>query len=340
MSPADFRSDNLAPVAPEFLSALAACNAEAAGATGRDRLAQEADRRFSALLGAPAHVIPVATGTAANALGLALAAGPGDAIACHEAAHIIVGFESGAVPFMTGGAALIGLAGGHGLIDPDGFARLVAAPPPGGGRWAALSLTQATEAGTLYTPAQIRALADAAHARGMVVHMDGARLAQAVAAGGGDAAAMTAAAGIDILSFGVTKVGGMSADAVVVFGPRREEQAALLHKRSGHTLAKRQFQLVQLLTAIEDGLWLRLGGHANALAARLGAGLAAVPGARLVHPVETNQVFVTLPDPVAARLTAAGHPIRIWQEPDEYRFVCAHHHTAAEVDALVACARA
>ena len=207
--------------------------------------------------------------------------------------------------FFTGGAKLVGIAGEGGKMTPDALRETLGRFPRGlvkSSQPGALSLSQATEAGTTYRIGEIAELCDIAHAAGIGAHMDGARFANALAASGASPAEMTWRAGIDALSFGATKNGALACEAVVFFDPARAANFAYLRKRGGHTLSKGRFLGAQMEAYLRDGLWLRLAEQANAAARRLSAGLAKAPGVRLAWPTEANEVFVVAPTATGQRL--------------------------------------
>ena len=339
----DFRSDNEAPAAPEIMAALAAANTGSAHAYGDDPWTGRLAERFGAAFETELAVWPVATGTAANALALAELAPPWGAVYCHPDAHANAD-ECGAPEFYSGGAKLVGVAGAHGKIDADRLARTLAATGAHGEHEAlpsALSLTQATEAGTVYTPDEVAALAAAARRHGLGVHMDGARLGNALARLGCAPADATWRAGVDILSFGATKNGALAAEAVVDFRPGADSTLARRRKRGGHLWSKMRYLSAQLEACLEDGLWLRLARRANAGAARLAAGLEALPGVALLHPVEANEVFVRAPPDVFAALRAAGFEFHPWPGADDaFRQVVPWCVEDAEIERFLACAAA
>jgi len=332
----DFRSDNVAGAAPEVMTALAAASTGQAAPYGNDALTARVTERLSAIFETPVAVFPVATGTAANALALSALAPPFGAIYCHEEAHITVD-ECGAPEFFTGGAKLVPLPGAHGKLTPDTVARAVARAGTGvvhRVQPSVLSLTQATEAGTVYRPDEVEALVEVAHASGMAVHMDGARFANAVARLGCAPAAITWKAGVDVLTLGGTKGGCLAAEAVVFFNPAMAEDFGYARKRGGHLVSKTRFLSAQLDAWLADDLWLRLSGHANAMADRLAAGLTALPGVALEHPVEANELFVRLPEPAIAALETAGFGFYRW-DGGLVRLVTAFDTPAASVDAFL-----
>ncbi len=292
-----FASDNTAPVAPEVMDALAQANQGYATPYGDDTLMSAARSRLRQVFGAPdAAVYLVATGTAANALSLALCTPPWGAVFCHRDAHVEVD-ECGAPAFFTGGAKLVLIDGAHARMSPDSLARALAA---GDGsvhdvQRSMLSLTNVTENGTVYSPDQIRALTGLAKAHGLPCHMDGARFANALVALGCTPAELTWKAGIDMLSFGGTKNGLMGVEAVVIFDPAKAWEFELRRKRAGHLFSKHRYLSAQMLAYLTDDLWLTLARQANAAAARLSQGFATIPGGSLVHPTEANAVFAAWP---------------------------------------------
>lgn len=336
----DFRSDNVAGAAPEVMTALAAASTGQASPYGNDALTARVTDRLSAIFETSVAVFPVATGTAANALALSALAPPFGAVYCHEEAHITVD-ECGAPEFFTGGAKLVPLPGAHGKLTPGAVVQAVARAGTGvvhRVQPAALSLTQATEAGTVYTPDEVGALVEAAHANGMAVHMDGARFANAVARLGCAPAAVTWKAGVDVLTLGGTKGGCLAAEAVVFFNPAMAEDFGYARKRGGHLVSKTRFLSAQLDAWLADDLWLRLSAHANAMADRLAAGIQGLPGVVLEHPVEANEVFVRLPEPAIAVLEAAEFGFYHWPG-GLVRLVTAFDTPAAAVDTLLSVLR-
>jgi threonine aldolase len=306
----NFGSDNVSTAAPQLLSAISAANVGAAAPYGDDPWTERLQVEMTDLFDhdSPIAVLPVNTGTAANALALATMTSPWSAIYCHELAHIYVE-ECGAVEFYSGGAKLIPLPGPHGKLTPDVLNEALARAGVGDVHRvqpAALSISQPTELGTIYKPGEIKALADLAHANGLRVHMDGARLANAVARLGCKPADITWRAGIDALSFGGTKNGGVSAEAAIFFDSTATRQAIYIRKRAGQLSSKMRYCSAQLLALISDGLWIRHAAHANRLASALAEGLARVPGVRLVHPVEVNEVFLEIPRSITEALLAEG----------------------------------
>jgi threonine aldolase len=263
-------------------------------------------------------VFPVVTGTAANALALAALCPPYGAVLCHKDSHIAVD-ECSAPEFFTGGAKLALLDGARAKLTPQAIAQGRARFGSGvhSPRPSAVSITQATELGTIYTLDEIKAIAELAHSHGMTLHLDGARFANALVSLGCTPAQMTWKAGVDALSFGATKNGALCAEAVVFFDKTRAEEFEYRRKRGGHLLSKMRFISAQLEAYLEGDLWLANAKRANALAKNLGDGLAAIPGVTMASPVEANGVFVWMPKPLAARLRQLGATFYDWvTEPE------------------------
>jgi threonine aldolase len=345
----NFASDNAAGAAPEILEAIASSSRENAPAYGADDRTSRAAAKLGDVFETKAQVFFVATGTAANALALASLAQPFEAVFCHEEAHIHDD-ECAAPEFFTGGAKLVGVPGEGGKVTPEAlraalerFPRgLEKSPQPG-----ALSLSQATESGTVYTVDEIAELSSVARAAGIGVHMDGARFANALAASGVSPADMTWRAGIDALSFGATKNGALACEAVVFFDSVRATNFAYRRRRGGHTLSKGRFLGAQMEAYLEDGLWLKLAERANAAARRLSAGLAMTPGVRLAWPTEANEVFVVAPSATVAAWRTGGAAFHEWsarsvaadRAPGEgetmVRLVASFETTDEEIDRLL-----
>jgi threonine aldolase len=329
----NFRSDNTAPAAPEIVAALQAANEGAAAAYGEDAWSKRLNEAFSAVFETDARVFTVASGTAANAIALASAVPPWGAVLCHREAHIECD-ECGAAEFFTGGAKLVLIDGGAAKISPEALEEGVARNARGihSVQPAAVSVSQTTERGAVYTPAELSAIGAAARRTGLAFHIDGARFANAVAALGCAPADVTWRAGVDLLSFGATKNGALAAEAIVCFDPDRAEQIARRRKRAGHLFSKGRFFAAQLLAYIEDGLWLKLGRRSNALAQRLGE---AALGC-LSSPVESNQVFIKPGAEALARLRAAGAEFYDWgkEGSGEARLVVSWNQSEADVEAM------
>jgi threonine aldolase len=339
----NFYSDNVSGAAPEILQALVAANAGDTAPYGADPGTERLQARFAELFETDVEVYPVGTGTAANGLCASIIAAPYGAIYLSEAAHLH-GSECGGPEFWSGGnARSVPVPGTDGKIAVTELARMVdealARPatevPP-----RAVSITQGTEASTVYTLAEVRTIAEAARTRHLLLHMDGARLGNAIAHLGCTPAEATWKAGVDILSFGATKDGALAAEAVVVFTRELARTMRYRRRRGGHLFSKMRFFSVQLEAFVADDLWLRNARHANAMARRVRAGLATIPGVRFRSPTEMNLVLVTLPQPVWDGLVAEGYSFSRRGAPSEniIRIACAFDTTEESVDALVAAA--
>ena len=338
----DFRSDNVSSAHPAILEAILAANRGSAAAYGEDEGTARLARRFCEIFEREVAVLPVATGTAANALALAAFTPPWGTVYCHAGAHINVA-ECGAPELFTGGARLIAVDGASGKLaagDVEGAIQRegdVHANQP-----SAISISQATEAGTAYHPEEIAALAEAARRHRMVLHVDGARFANALVTLVKTPAELTWKAGVDVLSFGATKNGCLAAEAIVLFHPSVEKVAELGYrrKRGGHLLSKSRFLAAQLEAYLAHDLWLTNARHANAMARRLAAGLERSLGIRPAEPVEANEVFVALDEGISATLRAAGFHFHDWPAlgAGGCRLVTSFNTAADDVDALVATA--
>lgn len=335
--PRVFLSDNTAGAAAEVVAAVTDAAAGHAAPYGADRWTVDLRRRMCELFERDVDVFPVSTGTVANALGLTVLMPPWGSAICHAESHVNVD-ECGAPEFFTSGAKLVPLGGEDAKID-------LAQLRPAVGRMSGdvhsvqpsvVSITQATETGAVYALDEIREIAAIAKAAGLRVHMDGARFANAVAALECPPAEMTWRAGVDVLAFGATKNGTMTADAIVVFDRSLSDELAFRAKRGGQLSSKMRFQAAQLDACLADGLWLRNARHANAMAARLGAGLRAVPGVHLIGRAQANILFCRLPRPTIDGLLAEGFAFYHdrW-EPGVVRLVTSFATTAEDVDDLV-----
>jgi threonine aldolase len=336
----DYRSDNTGRAAPQILEALVRANHDTALGYGGDEWTASLQQRFSELFETAVRVFPVATGTAANALALA-ALGPSWGIVyCAEVAHINTA-EANATGFFGGGTKLAGIAGEHGKIDADLLAEALAEISPAQlhrGRPIAVSLTEATDLGAVYTLDEIRAIAEVAKRRGLKLHMDGARFANAVARLGCNPAEPTWRSGIDIMSFGATKNGGALCDAIVVFAPDLADGLAVQLRRAGQVWSKMRFASAQLIAYVENGLWLEMASASNKVAARIASGLREMPAARFLAPVEANEIFLQLPSTAMDALEADGFQF-YRRSSNLARFVCRFDTTEAEADGLLTALR-
>lgn len=342
-----FTSDNWSSVHPRVFDAMAAANTGSVPAYGADDATAAATRALSDVFECPVTVAYVTTGSAANGLALACLTPPWGAIFAHEHSHVHID-ECGAPEFYTGGAKVLtvpqtgsvlgrltveGVRAAISVYDPPAYHRV---------RPSVLSLTQATEWGTVYAPDEIGALCDAAKEYGLAVHMDGARFANAVASTGASPAALTWKAGVDVLCLGGTKNGCMAAEAVIFFGERGVDQLPWRQKRAGLSWSKHRFLSAQWSAYLADGLWLDLASTANGMARKLASVLDNDGDVSLIRSPDINEVFVTMPDSMADGLKAGGCQFYDWVQPnDRYdrkarRFVTSYLTTEAEVAALAA----
>ncbi len=345
-----FASDNTAGVCPEAWAALADANTGCEPSYGDDRLTARARQQFCELFETDCDVFLVFNGTAANALALtACCRSPHTRILCHAHSHVDTD-ECAAPEFFTGGAKVTPLPGPRCKLALDEVRRAlhrghgVHYPKPG-----ALSLTQSTEWGTVYTPDEIKSLAAIAHEHGLSVHMDGSRFANACAAlstsdaalpGNAQAksktpAAITWRAGVDVLSFGGTKNGMLSTEAVVFFNHDLAREFDYRVKQGGQLASKMRFASAQWVAMLQDGAWLRNATHANTLARRLSNELLSLPQLRPVVETEVNGVFVEMPLSIYSALEARGWRLHRFIGEDGYRLMCSWATTAADVDAFI-----
>ena len=309
-----FASDNAHGAHPAILQALVDCNDGAVGSYGADPVTARAEAAYREVLDAPDAVVRfVATGTAANALVCAQLSPSYGRIYCHQTAHIHLD-ECAAPEFFSHGAKLVPIAGEQGRIAPADLAQAIRIGAAGGlndGANAMVSITNATEWGTCYTPGDVADIVHVAHEAGLPVHMDGARLANAVAGLG--CALPDLLRGVDALSFGGTKNGALAAEAVVFFDPAHAKGFDYRRKQSGHVFSKQRYLAAQMLALLQDDLWLRLAGHANACATRLGQ-VVQQAGGSLIAPVQANEVFARIPFEAHERARAHGATYHLWQD--------------------------
>jgi len=333
----DFLSDNVALAAPEVAAAVVAANRGQAASYGADPWTDELERAVIHLFAHSLQMFPVATGASANALSLACITEPGGRIFCHADAHIRTSEHGG--PAWYADAEITGVAGAHGKVTVAALAAALAAaqPPPG----SALSLTNATEAGTVYTGDELATLARIAKDAGMKVHLDGARIANAAAHLGAALADISWRCGIDALSFGATKNGGLAADAVIFFDPAAAECFLLARKRGGHVPSKMRFLSAQLLAYLADDGWRTRAARANEAAQALAQRLHAEVGVSAVRPIEANHVFVALPVGVIEALERVGYRFYRWPHfgADVIRLVTNWTTTTEEIERFVVAAR-
>ncbi|WP_374515596.1 low specificity L-threonine aldolase [Brevundimonas sp.] len=329
----DFGSDNTAGMAPAALQALVEANAGYARAYGADDATARAAQLIRERLDADAEVRFVFSGTAANAVALSMLAWPHEAVLAHHAAHVCTD-ETGAPGFFGHGVGLIGLPGFSGKIDRAALEAALGEPevghrqPP-----AALSLTQSTEYGAVYTEEELRHLIEPVKLRGYGVHMDGARLANAAAAGFDlkDIARL----GVDVLVFGGAKAGALCAEAIVMFDRSLARRVDNRLKQAGQTASKARFLAAPFVGLLESGAWETGAAHANLMAQRLADGVAAATPFILAHPVEANAVFVRMPAEAHRRLNEMGWACYRFDD-GSVRFVCSWATETAAVDDLLA----
>ncbi|MEO8141947.1 MAG: beta-eliminating lyase-related protein [Sphingomicrobium sp.] len=330
-----FFSDNAAAACPAVIDALASANRLDTAYDG-DAWSLRLNRAFSDLFETEVEALWVTTGTAANSIGLAMLCPPTGAILCHRDAHI-ENDEAGAPAMYNGGAKLMLLDGPGAKVMPRAVEAACARIRPDVHQVqpAALSITNATEYGLTYSVAETAALGEVAKSRGLGFHLDGARFANAVVSTGASPAELTWRAGVEVLSFGFVKNGGMSAEALIFFDPRHAERAKVLRKRSGHLLSKGRYLAAQLLAMLDGDLWLANARAANAAATVLAD--AAV--GRLVYPVEANELFVRMSPEEAAAIRAQGFDFYDWA-PGEVRLVTSWDQDMEAVAALAKAIRA
>jgi threonine aldolase len=347
-----FASDNWTGAAPEIIDAIVREAGRSGASYGASEIDAAVEQRFAEIFEHDVAVFFVATGSAANALALAAASKPAGGIFAHAESHILED-EIGGVEFLANGARVIPVEGPLGRLDPAALKRALSRFVPGvvrNGQPAAVTITQQTEMGTVYSLDEIRALAAIAKERDMPLHMDGARFAYALAQLGVMPAEMTWKAGIDILSFGATKNGCIAAEALIVFDTALAKDLPFIQKRAGHLFSKSRFVAAQFDAYLRDDLWLKLAGQANAMADRLRAGLAASKYSREAWPTTGNEVFAVLKNADAERLRSAGAHFYEWPEPHGWnanlapdeavvRFVTAFSTQQSDVDSFLAALR-
>jgi len=328
------------------MAALSAANFGAAASYGGDELTARLQAAANQIFETEVAVYPVTTGTAANSLALSQLVPPFGAIYCYEAAHIVTD-ECGAPEFFSGGAKLVGFPAADGKIGAGQLQRAIAFAEEMGVHHvkpAAISLTQATEWGTVYGLSELSAITAVAKQHRLPVHMDGARFANALVHLNCSPAEATWKRGVDVLSLGATKNGALCAEAVVFFDPAMAGDFERRRKRAGHLWSKLRFLSAQLLAYLQGGLWLDNARHANAMATRMAQGLKSVAGALLLHPVEANELFVALPETTVAALEKLGFKFYRWplQVPETgvaIRLVTSYATSGADVDEFIGAAR-
>jgi threonine aldolase len=332
-----FASDNYSGICPEAWAAMAEANTGHEVSYGDDHWTQRATDRIREIFETGCEVFFVFNGTSANSLSLASLCQSYHSILCHELAHVETS-ECGAPEFFANGSKILLLPGAHGKIDPAGIEPAVKKrtdihyPKP-----RALSLTQATETGTVYSVAEIQTLAETARKFGLHLHMDGARFANAVAALGVAPADITWRAGVDVLCFGGSKNGIALGEAVVFFNRELARDFDYRCKQGGQLASKMRFLSAPWLGMLKDGAWLRHAGHANEMARRLETGLKKISGVQISNPVQSNAVFAIIPKAAEEKMHVRGwHFYTGVITPDESRLMCSWDTTPGDVDAFVA----
>jgi len=350
----DFRSDNVASVAPEIMTALAEVNVGPASGYGDDEVTLRTEQAYSELFETKLRLFPVLTGTIANSLSAAVLSPPWGAIFAETNAHLNQD-ECGAPEFFTGGAKILPLQGEHGKIPPEELRRAVDGGPKGfvhAVQPAMFSLTQTSEFGSVYSVAEVSELCEIARCGGLSVHMDGARFANAVAVLNAEnrtcsPADLTWRAGVDVLSFGATKNGALGAEAIILFNTDLAEEMAFRHKRAGQLASKMRFISAQLEAYIKDGLWLRLAEHANNMCWALADGLGAFSDVRIDSFGGANELFVELPGEWVTALREQKYKFYDWPETvaaepgsrRTIRLVTRHDSNPGEVNSIIAAVR-
>ena len=334
----NFRSDNESPAADAIINAVVEANSGRAWAYADDAWSSQLNEKFGQLFETEVTVIPVSTGTVANSIALASVTPPWGSVYCQNNAHIY-NDESGAPEFFGNGLRLVTVGGENGKIDVGELTRQIEANTGHGVHSyqpCAVSLTQITECGTVYSPDEVAAITDSAHELGMVTHMDGARFGNAVAALGCSPADITWRAGIDMLSFGASKNGCLAAEALVLFNHHdRLDTLERLRKRSGHLLSKMRYVSAQLLAYVEDDLWLDLAANANRQASVFAQAVMEHDSARLEFPVQATEVFVSWTPAGFRHLEHSGIEFLMWPGRDDLaRFVFSHCTSDGETAAL------
>ncbi|MEE8495057.1 MAG: beta-eliminating lyase-related protein [Xanthomonadales bacterium] len=337
----NFRSDNESPAAPAIMAALSDANHGTAWAYAEDPLSERLDEAFSDLFGTGTTVLPLSTGTVANAIALACVTPSWGSVFCHRNAHIL-NDECGAPEFFGNGLRLVPVDGAEGKFTASTLQQTIVATAGHGVHAyvpSAVSLTQSSESGTVYQPEEISSICTVATEKGMATHLDGARFGNAIAALACHPGDVSWKAGIQMMSFGASKNGCLAAEALLFFGrPELHEKAQRLRKRSGHLLSKMRYVAAQLLAYIENDLWLKLAAHANQQAARFSYEVVQHPKASLEYPVHANEVFVKWTAGGFTKLEESGIQFLTWPGRDDLaRFVFSHCTRSEETETL--CAR-
>lgn len=331
-----FSSDNVTGACPEVMDAIVAANEGIVESYGNDKWSTNLQKKLSEIFETDVVVFPVVSGTAANALALSVLSPAFGKIYCNELSHINTD-ECGAPEFFSGGAKLVTMSSEDGKINAKDLSQnirgtgIVHLAQP-----AAVSITQACETGTVYQLEEIKSIAETAHEHGLKVHMDGARFANAIVSLNVSPAEMTWKSGVDVLSFGGTKNGCLTAEAVVFFKPELVGNFPYLHKRSGQLLSKMRFISAQLEAYISNDVWLRNARNANSMAKLLSEGFAKFPDIKLAYTTQSNEVFVHLPSSIIDLLNAKGYNVSEDElDGKSVRFVTAWNTVSDDIDKLI-----
>ena len=331
----NFRSDNEAPINTQIMQAIVVANQGFEESYGYDQYSERFTDQCQQLFQSWCEVLPLTTGTAANSIALTLACPPYGSILCHENSHMNAD-ECGAPEFFTAGAKLIPMPGKHGKIDLDYLDNYLAGTGAHGEHESlpsVISITQCTEAGTVYSLAELKKLKAIKEKYQLALHMDGARFANALVHLDCTPAAMTWHSGVDLLSFGATKNGAMMAEALIVFKPDLTHQIKRLRKRSGQLVSKMRFISAQLVAYLENDLWLDLAKHANLMALDFKQQVS--DKVEFLHAVEANEVFCRLPTTLINQLQQSGFEFHIWPGHDDViRLVFSHATESDQVKKL------
>lgn len=317
----DFRSDNIAKVAEEIMTAITKANEGTASGYGEDVISGRLEAKYSELFERDVKVFPVLTGTIANALALSVLCPPYGAVFAEANSHIMLD-ECGAPELFTGGAKILPIEGSAGKIRAKQLQKCIAESSVGfvhAVQPSVLSITQISEAGTVYSPGEIYELCEIAHNANLSVHMDGARFANALASlenskNPVSAADLTWRAGIDVLSFGATKNGALGAEAIILFRPDLSQEMAFRHKRAGQLASKMRYISVQLEAYIENGLWLKMARHSNSMCSILAKGVETYSKLQLVNYGGANELFISMPGDWVLALRDEGFKFYDWPE--------------------------
>lgn len=332
----NFRSDNESPVNVKIMKAIVDANVGFEESYGYDSYTIKLKEQMIQLFGCWCEVVPLTTGTAANSLATALTTPPYGSMFCYVDSHMNVD-ECGAPEFFADGAKLIGISGDDGKIDAELLDQILAGTGSHGEHEclpSAFSLTQSTEAGTLYSLDEIKQFNRIKQKYNLHMHMDGSRIANAVASSGLSIAEMTWKNGVDLLSFGATKNGAMIAEALIIFNPKIAKEILRRRKRAGHLISKMRFVSAQLLAYLKDDLWLQLATHANDLAVKFYNEIN--KSHEFIYPVQANEAFLRLNEQDIGRLKELGYEFHVWPgTTDVIRLVFSHHTKASDVEALI-----